>query len=1022
MARLEVEIGGSTAGLGQAANQAIGILGNLQKAADGLKVELFKAKDVQTLNATGGALVAVTSKIKEYTNAAIRGSEAFRDNQTTAILENLNTKLTILNGNAQLFGSTIKNQQSQVKAYEMAISKLLQNGFSPFDDRVVSLKNNVDALNTSIAAGKKGKPFSEFENTGKLLPDLESKIKRLKLAISESVDTRSLALYNVRLRAAQDELKRFNNLGIVSENVNKRLTASQIAAAEAGRRVAGSYNSVGLELGRVIQDAPFAANNFGAIGNNLTRLVEVFPGYVSQLRATIIAQGGVATSSAVMKAGLTGVFTGFSGLSLAISAVVTAYTIYTLWQTKSKKEQDKLNGSTLSYIDTLHGVERAQLEGTKSAQGDLTTLKLLYKAYQDANTPLEQRKDAYKQIQQLYPEYFANIAFEQTASGKTKTAYDALTGSILASSRARAASNLITKNSERQLENESRITKEQVLLDQERLIAQRALAQAANIRGIGAEGAARTAAKAEERAIVIQKRINDLKTDTNILTKENIRLDKEAQDQIKKRGLLTDLNKPDDLRKKKGPKIPVDRSDAIVQRSDNSADISLLEGIDRDVEEVRQKYVKLYADLQANAKKSVEGRKTLEADLLQLEKNQATEIGRIIVAENIRVSEEIQRIKNESGIKATEDRAKELAQIQKWYDDQVIKANGNALILIAIEEGKQAQINAVNEKYIQKRIEMEQKIIDQIEDVQEKAFKSSERSTKKTRKAIDDELAIRLKKVKEYFDKLREIYKGDMLGQIAITQSEKSVNAGITSQADAAKSGSSLDKEFSRAVRKFGEDFYRTLTTLNQQADQTFQGIFSTLVSSFTSSMDDIFLNVFQKKFSEAINNGTSELAGKLSSIIAAVGLAGGLISGITNKKSRVGQGLGGALSGAAAGAGAAIATGAALGTAAGPIGIAVGAGIGLLVGAIGGIFKANKARKQEELQKKQLAEAEKQTKLLERQNALAYTSSIIGRMTTQGVVKGVEVNEFGQLSTKIVGQDIAIVLDRANRSRKRGK
>ena len=141
--------------------------------------------------------------------------------------------------------------------------------------------------------------------------------------------------------------------------------------------------------------------------------------------------------------------------------------------------------------------------------------------------------------------------------------------------------------------------------------------------------------------------------------------------------------------------------------------------------------------------------------------------------------------------------------------------------------------------------------------------------------------------------------------------------------------------------------------------------------------------------------------------------IAGNIISGAFPKTSYGGQALGGALKGAG--------TGAIIGSAIPGIGTALGAVAGGIVGAIGGLFGAGKARKQEELQRKQLAEQEKQTKLLERQNALAYTASIIGRMTTNGIVTGVEVNEFGQLTTKISGQDLLVTLDRANRSRKRG-
>src|SRR5690606_11006047 len=128
---------------------------------------------------------------------------------------------------------------------------------------------------------------------------------------------------------------------------------------------------------------------------------------------------------------------------------------------------------TGNYIDTLRGVARAQLEGTQSAQEELTTLRLLYAAYQDASLPLERRRDAYEQLQDIFPEYFGNLDFEEKATDKTKAAYDRLTSSILANARARAASNLLTKNSEKQLEQENRLlstaAKLQALETKERL-------------------------------------------------------------------------------------------------------------------------------------------------------------------------------------------------------------------------------------------------------------------------------------------------------------------------------------------------------------------------------------------------------------------------------------------------------------------------------------------------------------------------------------------------------------------------
>ena len=212
------------------------------------------------------------------------------------------------------------------------------------------------------------------------------------------------------------------------------------------------------------------------------------------------------------------------------------------------------------------------------------------------------------------------------------------------------------------------------------------------------------------------------------------------------------------------------------------------------------------------------------------------------------------------------------------------------------------------------------------------------------------------------------------------------------------QSAKELRRQLNNAVRDFGSNLYRTFTTLNQQADQSFRGIFSTLVAGLNSSLSEIFLNTFQEKLTKVFENTTSKLGAGLTAAVSAAGLAGGVVSGVTSKTSRVGQGLGGALSGAAAGT--LIAPG-------------IGTLIGGAIGALGGIFGAGKARKEQEaLQKQQLEEAKKQTELL-RQSALAYTSSIVGRMTDQGILTNVDVGARGELRAVVSGKDLVFVLHR---------
>lgn len=154
--------------------------------------------------------------------------------------------------------------------------------------------------------------------------------------------------------------------------------------------------------------------------------------------------------------------------------------------------------------------------------------------------------------------------------------------------------------------------------------------------------------------------------------------------------------------------------------------------------------------------------------------------------------------------------------------------------------------------------------------------------------------------------------------------------------------------------------------------------------------------------------------AGHISSasagIAAAASLLGGFISGATSPTSSAGQGIGGALQGAGEGA--------LIGSVFGPEGTIIGAAAGGLIGLASGLLGASKAKKQEELQQKQLEQQQETNALLARQNALAYTSSIIGRMTTQGIITGADINAFGELTATVSGKDLQFVLSRNGNGR----
>jgi len=313
--------------------------------------------------------------------------------------------------------------------------------------------------------------------------------------------------------------------------------ASKSAGVLGGAVVKGSNSAAFAltNLGRVAQDAPFG---FIGIQNNLNPLLESF----QRLKAET---GGTGSALKALGSSLIGP----AGLGIALSVVSAGILFYQQYQQRANKEVTVAKKVTDEDINSLNQVDQARLKGGQSAVSELTTIKLLYDQYQNAALPLEKRKEAYKEIQKLYPAYFGNLKFETSATDKTKTAYDSLTQSILATARARAAADLITKNSTRQLENEQKVidlttqivaeqTKQKKLqaqVDSQNLLAK----QEANILTSQQRDILNQYLKAGFQENELTKLKNNLLTDTNILTEQNIQLQKAATAEVLKGGKIS---------------------------------------------------------------------------------------------------------------------------------------------------------------------------------------------------------------------------------------------------------------------------------------------------------------------------------------------------------------------------------------------------------------------------------------------------------------------------------------------------
>lgn len=233
-----------------------------------------------------------------------------------------------------------------------------------------------------------------------------------------------------------------------SASTSASRSLSQLAAASAtsGRSVAAGSNQATValtNLGRVAQDSAFG---FVGIANNLNPMLESF----QRLRAE------TGSNSAALRT-LGSSLMGAGGLGLALSAfqaiVLFSQMGLRAWTgaTKEAKAEAK------DFVGSLDAVSQARLKGAQDAQKELTELKVLYAVSNDATIALSKRKDAVDELQNKYPAYFKNLKDETILNGGAKEAYDKLTVSIIATAKARAAQDLITKKASSLLLNEEEI-------------------------------------------------------------------------------------------------------------------------------------------------------------------------------------------------------------------------------------------------------------------------------------------------------------------------------------------------------------------------------------------------------------------------------------------------------------------------------------------------------------------------------------------------------------------------------------
>lgn len=330
------------------------------------------------------------------------------------------------------------NEIARLKADVAALNKEeQQNG-------QLSAKKRAQVLDAAVSIEEYKQEISQLKR------ELANQIKLEKAAVG-SINEMSQAL--TRMRAVYKNMSDAEREGAQGQTMLKNIESldTKIKELDASMGVhtrnvgnyASGFNMLGFQIQQVARELPSLAYGpqifFSAISNNLPMLADE----IARAKKSVdeLKKAGQ-TFTPVWKQIASSIF---SWQTLLVAGV-TVLTLYgkeiTNWVASLFKGKTTIDASAAA----LERFNSAMAQGSVSAQSELTKLNLLYRAATDLSKPYEERAEAVKKLQDIYPAYFGNMAAEQVMVGNAVGAYENLRDAIIEVAQAKAAQELITED------------------------------------------------------------------------------------------------------------------------------------------------------------------------------------------------------------------------------------------------------------------------------------------------------------------------------------------------------------------------------------------------------------------------------------------------------------------------------------------------------------------------------------------------------------------------------------------------
>ena len=314
-----------------------------------------------------------------------------------------------------------------------------------------SAENNVDALTAKVNQQK-----SVISSLTKEVNKLEASMLK-KTAKGELISGEDIA-YVENLKVKVQDLKAEL---VLLEQEKKKVANTPMVAPQTTAGIEGVQKSMKMlqyntqQVARELPSLALSPQMFIlAISNNIPMLIDSY----KRARAEIAAMSVEQRKNAIPA------WRQFVGAIFSVqTAVIVGITLFIAygkeigkWTSNLFKSKEAIDAN----VRAMNDLGEARLKGEKSAQSELTRLKLLYQGLKEENVSRSDKLRIVKELQNKYPSYFGNLNAEQILAGKAEKAYLKLAKAIMDTAKARAIQDKIVDNEKKSLELRGKLATE----------------------------------------------------------------------------------------------------------------------------------------------------------------------------------------------------------------------------------------------------------------------------------------------------------------------------------------------------------------------------------------------------------------------------------------------------------------------------------------------------------------------------------------------------------------------------------